>query len=140
LPPPLIIEVIGDTSSLERSFKTSTLEARKFSGTVKQQAERAIVANAQQRESLQKLAAEYRLVANNAKRGSEAQIAASRLAEKAERELASSLGVVGRESRFASGHASRFGKDIDHAGRGALAGSGAFVRWAGRSRSRPAAS
>jgi hypothetical protein len=50
LPPPLIIEVIGDTSSLERSFKTSTLEARKFSGTVKQQAERAIVANAQQRE------------------------------------------------------------------------------------------
>jgi hypothetical protein len=132
LPPPLIIEVIGDTSSLERSFKTTTLEARRFSGTVKEQASRAIVANAQQREALQKLAAEYRLVANNAKRGSEAQIAASRLAEKAERELASSLGVVGRESRLASGHASRFGKDIDHAGRGALAGSGAF-RSLGRS-------
>jgi hypothetical protein len=68
----------------------------------------------------------YRQVAASAERGSREQITAANLAERAERRLAGSLGVTAHESLRLSSSSRAAERDIGHATRGALAGSGVF--------------
>lgn len=68
----------------------------------------------------------YRAVAAAAEAGSDEQVAATNLAIRAQSRLADSLGVTAAEARRLSVSSAGVGNDIDRAGRGALAGAGAF--------------
>lgn len=87
MPPKLIVEVIGDVSSLTKAFGTASAAGKKFTGTVSEQARKAVDATVKQRENLEGLAAEYKRVAAAAKHGSAEERAALHLAADATRKL-----------------------------------------------------
>lgn len=122
----LTVKILGDERSLQRAFNTATRSSRQFTGTIKEQAAQAIVARVQERQSLEKLAAEYQLVAERAVHGSEAQIAAAKLARDAQARLAASFGSVTHEAARGGLAARGLSRDLEAASRGALAGSGLF--------------
>lgn len=68
----------------------------------------------------------YRQIASAASRGSKEQIVATRLAAQGEARLARSLGVTRTEQKSLSASVARTDRALGRAGRGALAGSGAF--------------
>lgn len=121
-----ILELIGDPDSLLKSFKKSSAAADKFGrdlkqlGTTAEQSARAqIQASIKRDERLRTEIRAYRQVADAAQKGSREQIAAARLAERAQDSLTRSILATEREQRRAS---IGIGKEF----RGGLAGSGAL--------------
>jgi hypothetical protein len=116
----LIVEIIGDSSSLEKSFKRAAAAGGKFSGTISERAQQSVTASVKQRHELSQLAAEYTQVARAARQGSEEQVAALKLAADATRKLEAATAHSGRNSRL-------FGRDIEKAGHGALSATVGFA-------------
>lgn len=121
-----ILELIGDPDSLLKSFKKSSAAADKFGkdlkqlGTTADQSARAqIQASIKRDERLRAEVRAYRQVADAAQKGSREQIAAARLAERAQDSLTRSILATEREQKRAS---IGIGKEF----RGGLAGSGAL--------------
>lgn len=135
----LIVRVVGDDSKFVATMKHSTATATKFEKTIQSvgvtatESANAQIAAAKRRDArLREEASLYRQVAAAAEKGSREQIIATNLAERADRQLARSLGVTAAESRKLSASTVRFEKDLSRATRGALAGSGIFSKF-GRS-------
>jgi hypothetical protein len=129
----LVVEVAADISQYIKGLSQASSATKKLDVSVselnvdtKKLTETAVRASVKRAERLEKEVAGYRQLAAVAVKGSREQIAATNLAAQSERKLASSFAVVGVEARQASRHTSRLGRDVDHAARGALSGSGLF--------------
>ena len=133
------IEIVGDSSSYQRSVKEAALvtdrlglDMKKLSVTARSSAEAQVAASVRKTARLRGEVTEYKRIAAAAEKGSKEQIIASNLAARSERNLAASIGVTARESRAFSTHGVRAERDLSRAARGAAAGSGIF-RGLGRS-------
>jgi hypothetical protein len=129
----LIVEVIADASKYYETLRRSSKAATVFSGDLKElqlQAEKTaqvqVAAAVKQTEVLRAEAAAFRSVAASAAAGSKEQIAAANLATEAERRLAASMGLASAEATKLRASTHGASREIDHAARGALSGSGLF--------------
>lgn len=127
----LIVEVIADAANyfrtLEKSAKATavfTAETEKAGLTSRTAAQAQVAASVRGTEALRAQAAALREVAAAAKVGSAEQVAAARLAERAESRLAGSYGATAAEASRAGRSARLMEREVAHASRGALAGSG----------------
>ena len=109
-------------------MKEATAVSEQFSGAVtsgaKLSAQAVVAASVKTTESLKLQAVAYREIAATAEKGSAEQIAAARLAEKAELKLAAAMGVVSAEATRVRAGTAGLGRDLERAGRGALSGTG----------------
>lgn len=134
-----VIEILGDSSSFQRSTKEAAIVAdrlavdlNKLAITAKASAEMQVAASLHKQARLKGEINAYRSIASAAAIGSKKQVAAAQLAARAEGRLAGSLGITAREQRGLSASASASERSLSRATRGALAGSGIF-RGLGRS-------
>lgn len=125
------VELIGDDTSLERTFKNSKKsgqdweqQMKRLSATAATSAQTQISAAVRTDARLRAQIAVYRQVASTAQKGSREQAAAANLAERAEKRLSASMAVTAHESRVLGSSTSAAGRDIERFGRGILSGSG----------------
>lgn len=106
--------------------KTLGADIDQLSVSTKAGADAQVAATVKKTARLRDEVTAYRAVAAAAETGSDEQVAATNLAIRAQSRLADSLGVTASEARRLSVSTAGVGSDIDRAGRGALAGAGAF--------------
>src|SRR4249920_3018504 len=98
----MVVEVLADATAFTASMKEATVVSEKFSGAVtsgaKVSAQAVVAASVKTTESLRLQAVAYREIAAAAEAGSAEQIAAARLAEKAELKLAAAMGIASAEA------------------------------------------
>lgn len=132
----LVVRLIGDASSLTRTFLRSSSAATKFNERItisaRASANAQIQASAKKTARLREEIAAYNTIAASAVRGSEQQVAATQLSARAQKSLSRSLGVSAHESRQLALSSASVERNFGRATRGALAGSGIF-RGLGRS-------
>jgi len=109
----------GNSRGAVTAAKQTAEAIGKVKLTAAEQASANVKHGIEQRRSLQSLAAEYTKVATTAKRGSEEQLAAFKLEQKALRELNNTHGVHSQRLQSGTNEMGKFS-------RGALAGSGAM--------------
>lgn len=109
-----------------QATKTLRGDLDKLSVTTKANAESQVAATVKKTQRLRDEIVAYKEVGAAAAQGSREQVAAANLAARAEARLAASLGVTTRESRALGVSAAGVERDVSRAGRGALAGAGAF--------------
>lgn len=109
-----------------QATKTLRGDLDQLSVATKTNAQAQVAATVKKTQRLRDEIVAYKAVGAAAVQGSREQVAAANLAANAERRLASSLGVTSRESRALAISAHGVERDVSRAGRGALAGAGAF--------------
>jgi hypothetical protein len=122
VPNDLIVRILGDASGFERTLKASTATATGFERTLKKTAVTAeesaraqVAASVRKDERLRSEIATYRAVAAAAEKGSQEQIVAANLADRAQARLARSMGVTAAESRRLSASTRTVERDLSHA-------------------------
>ncbi len=127
------IEILGDASSYSRAVKQSiaandSLErsTKELAVSAESSARAQVAASVRKTSRLKNEIAVYRQIAATAVTGSREQIAAANLADRAQRNLAGSLGVSARESQHLGHGLGAAGQDVNRFSRGVLAGSGAL--------------
>jgi hypothetical protein len=110
--PAIRVNILGNSASLELSFRKSAAAAKQLGATLNgsvtgldrlsKAASLNVTRVAAQRTELRLLAAEYRKVARAAVRGSDQQVAAIKLATNAEKRLAATTAETGRITRRAA--------------------------------------
>jgi len=119
-----------DAVSAARQVRTALREVeRQAEGSgakIEAAASGQVAVNARQVAAQRQLYTAYSATARAAVKGSDEQIAASKLAERSARQLGLSYDYAGGQARRAAGGFSLFGREVTGAERGALAGSGAF--------------
>jgi cell wall-associated NlpC family hydrolase len=132
------IEFDGNSRGAVGAAKETVTAIDQVKRTTAEQAASNISKRVEERRSLQELAAEYTKVATTAKRGSEQQVSALKLEQRALRELADTHGVYTRRLQSSTKEVERFSKGailgsgaLGHIGRTAALASGAFLSGVG---------
>jgi hypothetical protein len=118
-----MLELVGDPQSLLRSFKRSSEAANGFQRilkelavTAKHSAEAQVQASVKKDARLRQEIKAYHEIASAAKRGSQQQVVAARLAAQGETRLSKSLGVTAREARSLAAASARAERSFGRAG------------------------